>query len=168
MACTLCVLLAALPAALPVCAALLRAAVALANRVIGRPPADRDYDSTADEYDLPPWRAAAVPVPEFGKALGLVVVIALADAAAGFALGTAGAGAIRGLDPGVRRTVLAAAFLAAAFVVRTGLLALLLPTTLPRAALVALFQLVLSVPLALGAGAAALVALNAAAPNMGR
>jgi hypothetical protein len=167
VACILCVLLVALPVALPVCAALLRAAVWLTNRVIGRPPADRDFDY-ADEYVLPPWRATAIPAPGFGKALGIVVVIALADVAAGFAISTAGAGPIRGLDPGLRRVVLAAAFVATAFVTRTGLLALLLPTTLPRASLVALFLLLLSVPLALGAGAAALAALDAAAPNMGR
>ena len=73
MACSLCVLVVVLPLAVPVGAMILRAAVWLANRVLGRPAADRDYDYALDDSYLPAWRPTAVPQPEFGKAVGITI-----------------------------------------------------------------------------------------------
>ena len=58
--------------------------------------------------------------------------------------------------------------LASAYLIQTLLLKLFLPTTIPRACLVAAFALLLSIPVVLVVGGLALVALNAIAPNMGR
>ncbi|HYH69227.1 MAG TPA: hypothetical protein VD866_31325 [Urbifossiella sp.] len=167
MACFLCVLVVALPLVVTAGAAVMRAAVGLANRVLGRAVEDRDYGYAEDDYYLPPWHATAVPLPGFGKAVGIVAVVALVDLAAGYGLSIVAEQA-RGLDGDARRIVFGAAALASAFLIQTGIFKLLLPTTFPRASLVAAFVLLLGVPLLLVAGGLALVGLNAIAPNMGR
>jgi len=167
MACSLCVLVVALPLVVPAGAAVLRAAVGLANRVLGRPVEDRDYGYAEDDYYLPPWHATAVPLPGFEKAAGITALVALVDLAAGVGLWIV-ADQARGLDRDARRIVFGAASLASAFLIQTGFFKLLLPTTFPRASLVAAFVLLLGVPLLLVAGGLVLVGLNAIAPNMGR
>lgn len=167
MACSLCVLVVALPLVIPAGAVLLRAAVGLTNRVLGRPIENRDYGYAEDDYYLPAWHATAVPLPEFGKAAGITVVVALVDLTAGYGLSIVAEQA-RGLDRDARRIVFGAASLVSAFLIQTGLLKLLVPTTFPRASLVAAFVLLMGVPLLLVVGGLALVGLNAIAPNMGR
>lgn len=169
MACSLCALVVALPLVVPVAALVLRAAVGLTNRVLGRPPAerDRDYGYAVDEYALPPRRESAVPVPGFWRAAGIAAAIFLADLAAGVGLAILERN-LQGLNRDESRIVFGCASLATAYLIQAGFLTLLLPTTVPRACLVAAFALLLGVPVALAAGGLALVGLNAIAPNMGR
>jgi len=162
-----CFLVVALPVVVPVGAFVLRAAVGLANRVLPRPPADREYGYDVDEYVLPPVRETAVPVPGFGKAAGITALAVLADLAAGIALAVLDHQAL-GLDRDLRRIVFGGAALLSAFLIQSVLLTLLLPTTFLRASLVFAFVLLLGVPVALAAGGLALVGLDAIAPNMGR
>lgn len=161
-----CGLVVILPIVVPVGAIVLQVAVGLANRVLGRPPADRDYGYAVDEYVLPPVRAAVIPAPGFGRAAGITVAICLAYIAAVVALSILERNSGLALEP--KRIVFGGVSLVTAFLIQSGLLTLLLPTTVPRAFLVTAFGLLLGVPVALAAGGLALVGLNAIAPNMGR
>src|SRR5262245_19739166 len=87
--CPLFAVLAILAAA----SALLRIAVALANRAIG--PVNKDapigWDWDADEDDElfePPGESAAIPEPGLGKGMFIIFVVAVVDAIIGFGLGS--------------------------------------------------------------------------------
>lgn len=161
-----CGLVVFLPIVVPVGAVVFRAAVGLANRVLGQPPADRDPGYEGDDYVLPRERASVIPVPGFGRAAGITAAVFLVSVAAVVALSVLERNS--GQDRDESRIVFGGVSLATAFLVQSGLLTLLLPTTFPRACLVATCASLLSVPVVLVVGGLALVGLNAAAPNMGR
>lgn len=167
MTCTLCVLVVALPLVVPIGAIVLRVAVWLANRVLGRPPAEHDYGYEVDEYVLPPVRTTVIPAPGFGKAVWISGFAFLACLAAGAAVVVLERQAV-GLDRDTRRILFLSLYATTIYLMLSGLLTLLLPTTFRRAGFVAAFAMVVSIPVVATLGGLALVGLNAIAPNMGR
>lgn len=160
-----CGLVVFLPLVVPIGAVVFQVSVRLANRVLGRPPADHRHGYEPDDYVLPSARAAVIPEPGFGRAAWITAAVFLAYIAAVVALSILERNS--GLDRDEARVVFGGLSLATAFLIQSGVLALLLPTTYPRACLVAAFALLLSVPVVLVVGGLALVGLNAVAPNMG-
>ncbi|VTU00169.1 Uncharacterized protein OS=Planctomyces maris DSM 8797 GN=PM8797T_19717 PE=4 SV=1 [Gemmataceae bacterium] len=148
--------------ALFVAAALLRAAVAVANRVAGSNLTETvvgwEWDS-ADDEDEVRVAVGVPPIPEPGVARGMVIVF-LAAAANAVALYALGVVVFEGFDAYDDWTAQALVYALAAlvgFAALVGLLAAMLPTTVRRAALAALFAYLLL--LALAALVAGLVAV---------
>ncbi|WP_439621732.1 hypothetical protein [Gemmata sp.] len=150
--------LGALLLALFVAAALLRAAVAITNRVIGTNQTETvvgwDWDSP-DDADEIRVTVGVPPVPEPGVARGMLIVF-LAAAANAVALYVLGVVLFEGLDASDDGTVQVLVYALTAlvgFAALVGLLVAMLPTTVRRAALAAaLVYLVLLVLAALVAG----------------
>jgi hypothetical protein len=106
-----------------------------------------------------------VPEPGFGKALGIVVLNAIASAAAGFPVGMIVGlwGQASGIDEKTTQAVAGLISLPIGFLVMGGLLTLMLPTSFGRALLVTLLQYVVIFLIALVIGiiaAAVLLALG--------
>lgn len=122
-------------------ALLLRLGVVIANRTLGPAKSDTPigWDWDTDDEELPPLATEKV-IPEPGVLRGMVIVF-LAGLSSGFvALGLAdelGKALPRGDE--VFRIAIYAGWLAVGVVTLTGFVALLIPTTLARAALVAFF-----------------------------
>jgi hypothetical protein len=149
--------------ALFVAAALLRAAVAIANRVVGTKLTETvvgwEWDS-ADDEDEVRVTVGVPPIPEPGVARGMVIVF-LAAAANAVSLYVLGVVLFEGLDAYDDWTAQALAYavtVLVGFAALVGLLAAMLPTTARRAALAALFAyLILFALAALVAGLVAAV-----------
>lgn len=145
----LCVLLVALPIGLLVGAVILRAAVSLANKVVGGSPdqeAEDDYDWDSDEDDPPTRRTrpgGAVPVPGLGRAVLIVFAAGLANVLVGIVVGLAfgaaraAGGGFNGPGPRLAAQLVSLPF---GFLVSACIGGAMLPTTFPRACLVTLFQ----------------------------
>jgi hypothetical protein len=144
-----CLILIVLPVALLIGVAILRAAINLANGRIGQTPGDvilaRDEDDWAD-YPIPGERVnstAAIPLPSVGSGmmmmLAVVIVNVIVGAAVQLVIGDEPAprgGRLRGpLDDStfIARVVT----LPVSFLIMSGLLAAMLPTTFRRGCLVA-------------------------------
>ncbi len=113
----------------PVSAIILRAAVAL-------------YNWTADGVDSP----AAVAEPPLGKAMGIIFVVILANVFAGLFISLFVGGVALAIDPlGGGANVLAQLVaLPVSMLVMASMLSNLLPTTFPRALVITLFHLIVS------------------------
>jgi hypothetical protein len=138
-------------------ALILRAAIALANACLPRPrpvPTDDD-DEIPDERP----RRRAVPVPDFGWAVFIVLATWSAKLVAGFLLNYAVNRTWLvwlAWDPSTAPT-LAACALIANFLISAVILNVLLPTTLLRACLVVMIQTLLEIGLAVVIAAAVIV-----------
>jgi hypothetical protein len=112
-------------------------------------PSEGYYDVRGAEPDYDVRRVVGVPEPEILKAMGIVLVIGLVNAAVNFclSLGLGGAGGAgpraRGADPtgGLLAGLIS---LPIDFLIGSALLSAMLPTTFGKAALVYLIQLALS------------------------
>jgi hypothetical protein len=148
-------ILIALPVALLIGAAILRAAINLANGRIG-PTSDevlssRDEDDWAD-YPIPGERAnltAAIPVPSVGSAMMMMLAVVIVNVIVGTAIQLVSGdepvhrpGRFRG--PFDDATFIARVVtLPVSFLVMSGLLAAMLPTTFRRGCLVAGFYFII-------------------------
>lgn len=134
--------------------ALVRAGVAIANRVIGRVKVEKpigwDWDAEEDEEDYEELygggqREEAMPEPGIAQGMVIVLLAALAQLILGFLLAFV-------IDPdefdGGARVVAHLIGTAAGFLTMTGLLASMLPTTPKRAALASLFTYLVVVVIA--------------------
>jgi hypothetical protein len=115
-------------------AVILRAACSLFNKMAGQ---DR-----------------AVPEPSFGKALGITVVSMIANMAVGFMVGIVigGGGAAAGANPQHVQIISTLVSLPVGFLVMSGMLTLMLPTSFGRGMLVALLQYAISFAIAIAIG----------------
>ncbi|MFO0863877.1 MAG: hypothetical protein U0744_04330 [Gemmataceae bacterium] len=89
----------------------------------------------------------AVPEPSFGKSMGIMLIVALAQFAANFIIGMAlgaGAQATGGPAPGMGLAAAGGSFVISLLLMSL-LLTAMLPTTLPRAFLVTLLYLVVCI-----------------------
>lgn len=149
--------------ALFVAAVLLRAAVAIANRVAGSNLTETvvgwDWDS-ADDADEVRVAVGVPPVPEPGVARGMVIVFlaAAANAVVLYALGVVLFEGLDAYDDGAAQALVYVVTASVGFAALVGLLAAMLPTTVRRAALAALFAYLFFLALAaLVAGMVAVV-----------
>jgi hypothetical protein len=115
-------------------AILIRAAVWLTNKIVG----------------------GTVPDPSFGKAFGMAVAAIVANWVVGFVAGLA----MRGGDPQTVQIVSLLAGLPISFFVLAGIATAMLPTTFPRACLVALFYILVAMAIALVIGVLFFVVLG--------
>jgi hypothetical protein len=168
-----CVLGVALPIGLLIGAAILRGGVHFANKCLPKEVErdDDDYDDW-DDYDRPRRRrrAALIPEPGLGKAMGIVLVRAIIGFVVSIpinlvlGLGVAGAGGGPGggarPDPGLQ--IMASLIqLPIGFLVNAGVLTRMLPTSFARACLVVVFEylIVLGIALIIGVPLVALLFL---------
>jgi hypothetical protein len=153
-------LLIALPVALLIGSVILRAAVNFANRRLGPAPNDvfipEDEDDWAD-YPIPGARTSSssqIPMPSVGGGMMMMLCIAIVNVIVGAAIqlviGDEPAprpGRIRGpLDDGI--LIARVLTLSLSFLVTTGLLAAMLPTTFRRGCLVAFFYFAICIGIA--------------------
>jgi hypothetical protein len=136
--------------------ALVRAAVTIANRVLG-PPKEKSVDPIEDwdwDDDLEPARPRlrvgdkVIPVPGYGAAMGIAFLAALAAGVGFVVLGmVTDISGIADMEDEWTRAAVGVFTVPAEFAALTLVLTLLLPTTLTRAALTAFVHhaLVLSV-----------------------
>jgi hypothetical protein len=146
----LCVLVVALPIGLLIGAAILRAAVSLANKVVGggRKSSDR-WDDEYGDYDDDDYRprrrgrrddGGAIPEPTLGRGMLIVFVNGIVNFVVGFVLGLMIAAAMPNKPTETVQLVANVIGLPIGFLTAAGLLTVMLPTTFPRACLVVLFQ----------------------------
>jgi hypothetical protein len=154
------VLALTIPFALWIGSCILRAAIGLTNKVLGgADPTDLDFYGAHSgyrdgRYPQQPTRAGLlIPVPSAGRAMGIVLFIGVVDFVIQFGIMmAAGAGSImagQGLDGGSGQAMAALISIPVSFVIHIGMLSSLLPTTMGRAFLVVVFQLVFCVLIAL-------------------
>jgi hypothetical protein len=144
----LCGLAIGLPIGLLIGAVILRAAISIANKVLG-PPRQSEWD---DEYDGSARRRrrfgsdGVIPEPGIGKAMLIVLATGFVNFIVSFAIGFAiGAGGAAAQANAQRTQALAQlAGLPVSFLVMSGMLTMMLPTTFPRACLVTVFQFLIS------------------------
>jgi hypothetical protein len=110
-------------------AIILRAAVSLYNKIFGGSS------------------LSGVPEPDFGKAMGITFLTTLIQLVVRFLLGIAGSAVAQGAGPNGKIVALGTSLLAipVSFLVMAGLIAAMLPTTFPRALLVALFYMIIGI-----------------------
>jgi hypothetical protein len=151
----LCVLAVTVPIGLWIGSFILRSAVGLTNKVLGgAEPTDLDFygespDYRSGRFQSPTRTGLATPVPSPGKAMGIVFFIWLVDAVVQFGIMmAAGAGSAlgnRGGNGGLGQAMAVLIAIPVSFVVHTVMLSSLLPTSLGRAFLIMVFELVMSV-----------------------
>jgi hypothetical protein len=153
----LCVFVVVVAVLLAIISVVMRFAVVLANKCLGgSAPRYDDYDDDDwDSYERPARRdrrSAAIPEPNFLKGMGIafvayivnfIVNVGLALALGVGIAGLARGGGVRGgADPGLM-ILFQVVNLAVSFLVWSGILAAMLPTTFGRAALVTLFMAII-------------------------
>lgn len=145
----LCVALFALPVALLIGAVILRTAVSLTNRVVGaQASSEFDFDDDDEDDFIPRPRmqsAAPVPKPSLLRGMGILLAAAIVNSLVNFVFGMVLGGGADLLAQLIQ--------IAVSFFIMVMMLAALLPTTLARASLVALFQflIVLAIGLVIAA-----------------
>lgn len=164
MGALVCVLIFVIPLGLLLGAALLLAAIGLANKVVGDAStrSSYDFDDDVDDEDwddLPKRRrggrgrqSGAIPAPPLLTAMGIVLVVGIVNFLAGIPIRMAfGLEPLGGDAPEDAQTALAAAIVSipVGFLVMAGLLQMMLPTTFPRACLVVLFEYLIMIAIVL-------------------
>lgn len=168
----LCVLLFVLPVVLAIGALILWLAILLANMVLGRLPEIRDESGYDDSDDDRPrrsrWSAGAVPLPRFGKTMGIVFVKGIVGFVVQKSLEYGVGEALKDELPPLQFLI---AFQAVAmpigFLVNAGMLSAMIPTTFGRSCLVVLFEYLILIAIAI-VGVAILIAGGAGAGVLNR
>lgn len=141
---------------------IMRFAVSLANKCLGSSSRSRSYDDDwDDDWDAPRYRrgrpGGAIPEPTFGKGMLIAFVAYLINAVVSFAIGIVFGVGIQGMGAGGMRggaapaMMLLAQFISAVvgFLIWSGILTAMLPTSFGRGALVTLFMLIIGTVIAI-------------------
>jgi len=151
------IIIVAILIGLCIAALILMAAVWIANKCLSQPASRHyidDYDDYEDdwEYERPRRRrrggGAAIPPPNFGWAVLIVFVTAIVQFGVAFAMGfVAGMGGAAGNQQAMLG--LQCCSYIVGFFIMAGMCSAMLPTTFARACLVALFDYLISLALAI-------------------
>lgn len=164
MAAAVCIgLLIAIPIGLLIGAAILRGAISLANMCIGGESYESRSSYDDDDLDYRPRRSASsskVPEPSLGQAMMIILVTAIVNAVVGFGVGivvgVAGAGA--NMDQQSIQIIAQLIGLPVGFLIMSGMLTALLPTSFGRACLVTLFYYLICIAIGIAIVAVVFVA----------
>jgi hypothetical protein len=131
----LCAMIVGLTIGTLIGAVILRAACWLYNSMVGGPKSP-----------------SAVPEPTMGRAMGIVFVTLLVNFAVSFGVGlvVGGGAAAAGGDTQMAGIIAQLVSIPISFLVMAGMLTALLPTTFPRALLVALLEFAISIVIGIG------------------